>query len=265
MDKRNEPEARRIIDCVFEKYEQIDHSKAETVGIITINLPQCELIRRLLSEIEDEEFAAWADEHVDVVNLESCQGKEWDYVFLSIVHIPDGSDSLRNSIGALGREGGSNRLNVMLTRAKKQMVVASSFKPEQMTDVQYGAKDLRDFLKFVMNHNGYMERAEVQQETDNITESAARMLRERGWTVHTCIGSGRVDIGIMSRKNAEQYEMGILVDHPCTEYYTAMDQEIICPETLRSKGWNKIHHLRVKNWYMNPSAEIDMIVQKLNQ
>lgn len=264
-DKRcNEPEAKRVIACVVEKYKQMDSTSRETVGIITLNVRQCELIRSLLNDSEDEKFAAWADEHVDVVNLESCQGKEWDYVFLSIVHMPDGKEAFGRTLGVLGREDGSNRLNVMLTRAKKQMTVVASFKPDQLADAEHGAKDLRDFLNFVINRNTCTGRAEVQYERHGITESVARILQKRGWTVHTHIGSGRVDIGVVSRENPEQYEMGILIDHPCTEYYTAMDQEVICPEALRSKGWEKIYHLRAKNWYSNPRAEIDTIVQKLS-
>lgn len=265
-DKRcNEPEAKRVIACVVEKYGQMDSTSPETVGIITLNLPQCELIRSLLNDSEDEKFAAWADEHVDVVNLESCQGKEWDYVFLSIVHIPDGRESSGRVLGVLGREDGSNRLNVMLTRAKKQMTVVASFKPDQLADAEHGAKDLRDFLKFIINRNTSTEREEVQYERNGITESVARKLREQGWTAYTHTGSGRVDISVVSRENPERYEMGILIDHPCTEYYTAMDQEVICPETLRSKGWEKIYHLRAQNWYSNPYLEIDTIIQKLKQ
>src|SRR5690606_3459665 len=66
-------------------------------------------------------------------------------------YAPDASGRVYNRFGSLNKEGGDNRLNVAVSRAKERIVVVSSIEPEQL-DVtgskNRGPRLLRDYLAY---------------------------------------------------------------------------------------------------------------------
>lgn len=67
-----------------------------------------------------------------VKNLESVQGDERDAIFISTVYGPDKNGTVMQRFGPINRAGGYRRLNVLFSRAKKNMVVFTSMKPEDI-------------------------------------------------------------------------------------------------------------------------------------
>ena len=71
-------------------------------------------------------------EPVFVKNLENVQGDERDIILFSITFGPDETDKMTMNFGPLNNSGGWRRLNVAITRARKEMYVIGSFEPEKI-------------------------------------------------------------------------------------------------------------------------------------
>ena len=267
--KTNEKEAMRVIQKVKEIYEGLSEDTRETVGIITMNLNQKNLIQSLLIKeaVNDSEFGTKVDDLVSVINLEACQGREWDHVILSPAYGVDKNGDFSINMGPLGHEGGENRLNVLITRARKHMYVVTSLKPAMLKDANsVGISRFKEFLMYASgdmtfdtrNLGNEKESLEVSSMIDNV----AALLRKEGYTVHTNIGSSecKVDIGIVSKKDEEVYCLGILADHFKEGEAAVRDKEIIYPEAHRRKGWN-IYRLHSLSWYANPEWEMKRILE----
>jgi hypothetical protein len=105
-----------------------------TVGIVTFNAKQQDLIENLIQEdaIRDSNFrlryeSESAREEGDrqvglfVKNLESVQGDERDVIIFSTTFGRDNTGTFKRFFGPLNLEGGEKRLNVAVTRAKKKV------------------------------------------------------------------------------------------------------------------------------------------------
>lgn len=118
----------------------------ESIGIVTGNYFQMELIRELLWK------AGFQDASIKVRNIENVQGDEFDQVILSLGYAPNREGKLITNFGLLGKSGAENRLNVAITRARKMMHVISSIEPEDFRPGQLqnaGLSLLRKYLGFV--------------------------------------------------------------------------------------------------------------------
>lgn len=76
--------------------------------------PECETISNELYE------------PIFIKNLENVQGDERDVILFSIGYGPDAEGKVALNFGPLNREGGSRRLNVAVSRARKEMMVFST-------------------------------------------------------------------------------------------------------------------------------------------
>lgn len=267
--KVNEKEARRVVEKIAEVYGELSCDTELTVGVITLNIHQRDLIKSLLLEEtrENSTLGMKIDELVDVVNLESCQGKEWDYVILSPGFGYDESGKFNMNFGALNREYGSNRLNVMITRAKKKMFVITSMEPHMLADAREGGvRYFRDFLLYARGDLVLDSRIKnSEKRKKGLADSVAKALEKEGLKVHVNIGSSdyKVDIGVVSKEHPKQYAVGILLDH-FRDGRDIHDREVVYPESLARKGW-KIYQLRELNWYNDPRREIRQIVKMMEE
>ncbi|PZX49359.1 DEAD/DEAH box helicase [Algoriphagus chordae] len=138
-------------DAVVLKVASILNSAAaDTIGIVTGNYFQMELIREKLWN------AGFQDAGIKVRNIENVQGDEFDQVILSLGYAPNPEGKLVTNFGLLGKSGAENRLNVAITRASKMMHVISSidpsdFRPSQL--INSGLALLREFLTFVQEQS----------------------------------------------------------------------------------------------------------------
>ncbi len=133
-DGQNIEEAHKVIE-VLESLSE-DFLEHNTVGVATLNAKQQKLIWNLMDEKaeENESFRALKSklEAKDffVKNLENLQGDERDLMILSVGYGPGRSKFIRN-FGMLHRAIGHRLLNVLITRARKRMVVLNSIPPKE--------------------------------------------------------------------------------------------------------------------------------------
>lgn len=264
--KANVKEAEAVIEKIKEIYGQLPSDTQQTLGVITLNIHQRNMICSILNKAieQDTGMSLKTDELVSVVNLESCQGKEWDYIILSPGFGYDKRGKMSMNFGALNRAHGENRLNVMLTRARKKMYVITSIDPQMLNDAKgKGTRDFRDFLLYAKGELNLDHRFEKRvTEKDGMTSRLARELRKIGYEVHTNIGSSelKVDVGIVSKRNPQNYVLGILIDRYSTEKDQIHDREISYQKNLERKGW-KIYRLRMLNWHDDFRRELRQIIK----
>ena len=262
-ERNNAKEAERVIELIGEIYEKLPENTTDSLGVITFNLEQMKLVRKMIRQaIHDNHPQRRAmEELVDVVNLEACQGKEWDRTILSTAYGPDASGHFSTNLGPLTRDDGGNRLNVMITRSRKQLYVVTSMTPDMFGDEQKaGNRDFKDFLAFAKGDLKMDKRqVGVPDDMKGLGAVVAKALEAKGYTVHTNIGSSscKVDLGVTA-DDGESYKLGILLDHFEHGNYDVYDEEVILPEMLKQKGW-KIYRLHSINWYENPAYEMSQI------
>ena len=112
---------------------------------------------------------------------------------------------VRAQISSLNKEGGHRRLNVAVTRARRELTVFASMKPAQIDLGRTNARGVRDFKHFLeFAERGPKAVAEAFEMTGRPTESpfedaVKAALERRGWEVHPQIGVSffRVDLGVV--------------------------------------------------------------------
>ena len=139
----NPVEARRVLELLRE----LSESKL-SVGVVTFNFHQQQLIQDLL---EKEKIAA---EGLFVKNIENVQGDERDVIIFSIGYAPDERGKLAMQFGTLNTQGGENRLNVAVTRARQRVYIVTSLLPNQLRTEQTanaGPKLLKAYLRYALD------------------------------------------------------------------------------------------------------------------
>ncbi|MBC7572686.1 MAG: AAA family ATPase [Spirosoma sp.] len=124
-----------------------------SVGIVTFNQPQQQLI---LDKLEERD----ADNHSEnrpallVKNIENVQGDERDVIIFSVGYAPDERGKLTMQFGSLNQQGGENRLNVAVTRARERVYIVTSIWPDQLRVDEVaneGPRLLKEYLQYALN------------------------------------------------------------------------------------------------------------------
>lgn len=145
-DNTNRAEAERIAGLVRDIATQ--HPQ-KSLGIVTFNAPQHDLILDILEE--KMPVAETGHGNIFVKNIENVQGDERDIIIFSIGYAPDKKGKLNAQFGSLNQNGGENRLNVAITRAREKVIVVASIWPEELHvehSVNQGPKLLKAYLHF---------------------------------------------------------------------------------------------------------------------
>ena len=122
QSNRNFEEAQALVNRLQELSNSKDYQK--TIGVITFNKTQCDLIENLLDKLNDPLINEWRDRYNDngeyiglfVKNVENVQGDERDLILFSL-----GYDKTVTNYGPISKSEGENRLNVAITRAKHRI------------------------------------------------------------------------------------------------------------------------------------------------
>ena len=278
----NEGEARAIAEIVERRLKTwfaVPEDERQTLGVITFNAEQQSLILDLLDEIRrgDSElewfFADEREEPVIVKNLENIQGDERDVMLFSVTFGPDLAGKLTMNFGAINGMGGEKRLNVAITRARRELHVFSSIRVEQI-DLDrtraVGVQHLKAFLDYAERGSIALpsrDEGSLGPAESPFEEAVADALRVKGWEVRTQIGvSGfRVDLGVVHPNYAGSYLAGIECDG--ARYHssaTARDRDKVRQAVLEGLGWT-ILRVWSTDWFRNPLIVAERFHVKLEQ
>ncbi len=276
-NQTNLREAKRVVDAVV---EHIAIRPIESLGIVTLNIKQRDLIAELLEERlrtvrgADSYRDHWAAEGqpLFIKNLENVQGDERDAIIISTTFgKPTGSSAVRQNFGPISRQGGWRRLNVLFTRAKKSIALYTSLRPEDIVmdgTTPDGTKALRNYLEYART-GSLPTIEETDHEPDSDFEvSVMDMLKLRGYEVTPQLGVAgyRIDIAVKHPDAPGSYLAAIECDG--ATYHSALsvrDRDRIRQEILESLGWRgRIWRIWSTDWFRTPRQETEKLISFLD-
>lgn len=275
-------EARRIADEVvaFAKLQlqaRETGEKLHSLGVGTLNLRQqlaildeLEIRRRNDPGIEPF-FDRSGDEPFFVKNLENIQGDERDAIFLSITYGKGIDGRLRYNFGPLNRENGWRRLNVLVTRARRQMKVFSSIRDHDINPAgatSEGPRLLREFLAYAEHRRLENQRVSALDDAESPFErDVCQELTNRGVRVQPQVGvcGYRIDIGILDPAVPGRFICGIECDGVAYHSMeTVRDRDRLRQQVLEDRGWI-IHRVWSTDWFKDRKGQIDRLVEAISQ
>ena len=292
-DKKNDEEAKEVVNLVKKLLSDKEKNNSnETIGIITFNSSQKDLIYDML-ELEKEndiDFAVLLNQEQDrkengedvslfVKNIENVQGDERDIIIFSTGYAKGENGRVSVNFGWLNQDGGENRLNVAISRAKQKIYLVTSIEPEELkvdSTKNRGPKLFRDYLSYakaISNNNiGYAKSilnkvGNIVSMTDDKIDSfdsefeqeVCDSLRNLGYKVETQVGTGnyRIDLAVLDDNN--NYIVGIECDgRMYHSSMTARERDYYRQKFLESRGW-KIYRIWSTKWWDNKSNEIEKL------
>ena len=267
--RHNEGEAKAIADeIVYRLRHEDEQVRKRSIGVVTFNSEQQDLIEDLLDnarakypEIERAFSQESVPEPVFVKNLETVQGDERDTILFSVTYGPDRIGHVTMNFGPLNRQGGERRLNVAITRARREMVVFSTLHSDQLDLSRTNSRavaDLKDFLAYAESGRFAIPSGIPGNFESPFEAAVAQELRMRNWQVHPQVGvsSYRIDLGIVHPKAPGRYLAGIECDGAM--YHSsafARERDKIRQTVLESRGW-KIFRVWSSDWWTNKEGAV---------
>ena len=274
---KNEKEALIIANKIIEHYRRTPHL---TLGVGTLNRKQREVIEDYLDMIrkKDNSIDMLLEKAMDrnqneplfIKNLENLQGDERDVIYISCTYGPDSeTGKIYQRFGPINSQGGTRRLNVLFSRAKRRMEIFSSMHPDDITggsEASAGAVALKSFMVYAQT--GRLPDfgiASNRQPDSDFEISVAKSLSLHGYNVVAQVGvSGYfIDLAVKNPRIQGEYVLGIECDG--ASYHSsicARDRDRLREEILKLRGWN-IYRIWSTDWYKNKDQELSKLLSCL--
>lgn len=295
-NNHNVAEAQRVIALVE---ELVRHPARPSIGIVTFNHPQMELIRDLLDQ--RLEALGQADEQglrallqqalargegeerqgIFVKNIENVQGDERDVIIFSVGYAKNSQGKLVANFGLLNQRGGENRLNVAVTRARRKVYAVCSFDPSALNvegAAHAGPGMLKRYLQYVQAvgrgqfaeglaglagqrpDSGGVSAPGVQR----LSALVAQGLRARGLQVEEDFGDTnyKVDVAVRGKGG---FVLGIECEGDM--YFSgrsAKEREVYRRHLLEVRGW-QVHRVWARDYFLDPGGSIATIMALLDE
>ncbi|WP_371879983.1 DUF4011 domain-containing protein [Caballeronia sp. S22] len=265
QDRQNLPEAQRVVDAVLQ--HMLKHPE-ESLGVVTLNQTQRELIEELLEKKlksfdEGAEFVdKWASAGWPffVKNLENVQGDERDVIFISTTFgKAAGTDKVRQNFGPISRAAGWRRLNVLFTRSKRRIELFTSMAPEDIIIDEkspLGTRALRDYLDFAKRGVLVTTDAGMRDPDSDFEVSVANVIASLGYEVKPQLGVAGYFIDIAVRNPDRPGEFLAAIECDGATYHSGIsvrDRDRIRQDILESLGWRgRIYRIWSTDWFHDP-------------
>ncbi len=250
----NRTEAESIVADVITRLRD-PQQRTRSIGIITFTRAQQDLIEDLLDEARaadpsiDIQFA----EPLVVRHVDGMQGEERDVIFLSFGLSAPSLEALAPMT--------VRQLCVATTAAREQLVVVSSFTPEDLDVTNAVARELAELLVFARAGGGAVRArvpAEEAKPASPVTDAIARALTDRGWTVRHQVGCGpfKLDLAVVDPNDPDRYVLAI--EHDGISYasaHCARDRDRLRTQVLTQLGW-RLHRIWSLDWWWEAEHEI---------
>lgn len=294
-NRKNMAEAKKVVELTKQLLKTRKNN--ETIGIITFNSEQETTIEDLIDKecSQNDEFRRLfiqesnriengEDVSLFIKNLENVQGDERDIIIFSIGYANNQYGKINTQFGSLSNEGGENRLNVAITRAKKKIYVVTSIEPEELKvdgSKFAGPKLLRSYLTYVRAvSEGKTEEVKtiLNSFTDGgiqtsqpslmpgVEEQIAEKLNKLGYKTSLNLGNSnsKISVAIYDAKK-DRYLLGIETDQSVLQTSSStMERDVYRNQFLQSRGW-KIMRVWNRDFWHNPSQVISTIVKEVEK
>ncbi|WP_428666824.1 AAA domain-containing protein [Runella sp.] len=245
---RNQIEAEKVVELLQELQQTYPN---HSIGIVTFNLPQQQLIENLI--LQPSGIKGAANSHsLFIKNIENVQGDERDIIVFSVGYAPDVQGKLRAQFGSLNGLGGENRLNVAVTRAREKVYVVTSILPEELKvedTLHEGPKLLKAYLQYALNvsEGNYAPQPFVSDKYRSEWLLKNQLMKNGKWKTKDQTEEGGSPTSLhftlpfadLTVKNDEHYESVILTDDELYQQaVSAKESHAYLPLQLRAKGWS---------------------------
>jgi hypothetical protein len=295
----NKDEAKAVVDYLAEIWRK-NAGKPPTVGVVTFNLKQAELIDQAVQEkarqdrtfrmvLEREQVRKLDGEDVSffVRNLENVQGDERDHIIFSTTFGKDGQGRFKRSFGVLTQEGGERRLNVAVTRAKTKVVLMTSMPTDKISEFPNERRSptkARDYLGAYMRyaehvHDGELDAATEllasfngtkpnklpparENDSDALVQTIRDVLESKG---HKTVllpseDAFSVDVAVVHPKT-KLYSLGVELDGPRHHVLnSARARDLWRPKVLERSGM-QVHRVYSAAWASNTAHERQRLLE----
>lgn len=247
-----------------------------SLGIVTLNQKQRDLLidemnyaleqdRQAAEYVEDWRTRNDGLESFFIKNLENVQGDERDAIFIGTVYGPEQPGGrVMQRFGPINGKAGRRRLNVLFSRAKKQIVTFSSMKPSDILADEHsnpGTYMLKRWLEY--SASGVLEATDQPfGSTDSDFEDyVIDQLKAMGCEPVPQVGSAGyfIDIGVKHPNWPYGYILAVECDgasyHSCR---SARDRDRLRQQVLQRLGW-KFHRIWSTDWFNDPLREAERL------
>lgn len=292
VDRKNQAEAKKVVELLKEIFKTRKNN--ESIGIITFNSDQQSCIADFIDKeaLKDSEFRSYMvkethriengeDTGIFIKNLENVQGDERDIIIFSIGYAENTDGKVYTNFGSLSADGGENRLNVAITRAKTKIIVVTSIEPEALkveSAKHLGPKLLKKYLMYVRAVSkgddeetkailSELDPADVKPEPKIITSvsSVEERMKEKlvklGYKVDTNIGNknSKISLAIYDEKT-DKYLVGVELDKDAfASSSSCLERDVYKPRFLEARGWT-VMRVWCRDWWLYPQRVIKSIV-----
>ncbi len=270
----NPVEARAVVDEVQKRFAA-SPDVVPSLGIVTFNKPQAALIFTLLNELGDDRLlrSLEADDGVFVKNIESVQGDERDTILFSVGRSADAKGRVPLTFGPLNLRGGERRLNVAITRARRQVMMFCSFEPHQLIvegSQSQGVRDLRAYIDLASKGSDSIEFDATQfRHVDRHRDAIADRLRDRslGVTANVGLSDFKVDLAVASATVPDKPLMAVLLDGPdWARRLTVADRDALPGDVLTGlMNWPRVERVWLPDWLHDEDSVIDRLVRSIEE
>ncbi len=294
QNRTNHEEAVAVVKLVKNIFNH--RSMNESIGIVTFNVDQKEYIEDLLDAEADKSqtfrkqlfnernrVVDGENASIFVKNLENVQGDERDIIIFSVGYAKNDYDKVVAQFGPLSNEGGENRLNVAITRAKKKIYVVTSIEPEELdraeTTKNNGPKLLKKYLQYVraVSENKPKEVKDIlstmhKSSLDNIDPIGAyevqikEALENLGYKVAINLGNTdyKLSLGVFDDE-LNTYVLGVECDYRAFHSSPSiLERDIYRFKFLESRGW-VIVRVWSRDWWLSRDKVLQDLVATIER
>jgi superfamily I DNA and/or RNA helicase len=218
------------------------------IGVITFNYKQQLLIQDLL---EEEKIAL--PPLLFIKNIENVQGDERDIIIFSTTYAPDARGRMKMQFGSLNLQGGENRMNVAVTRAREKIVVISSIFPHQLNVedlTNEGAKILKKYLEYALEvSQGKYQPTLPALPKQNIEWYLKEKIKV-AWGTEVVAMAGNIPFadGVIHSALAK-LKLVLTDDNLYYEALSIKESHVYLPNLLKKKGWEFVQ-VYSRNWWL---------------
>jgi very-short-patch-repair endonuclease len=302
-NRRNLVEANQVVEeihHVLKGSQLAGENKPPSIGVVTFNEPQMtEVLNAIENKQEsDPEFkqlyaevekaaALNPDRSLLVRNIENVQGYERDVMIFSIGYARDSDGKFRAQFGSLNTEGGENRLNVAITRAKQSVIVCCSFDPELLREdyAHDGPKYLKLYLLYARAvsegkrdeierilaklNQGFRRRIDDsgRQSESPFEDEVYDALTATGYKLDKQVGySGyRIDLAVANPKDPKHFILAIECDGATFHSArSARERDVVRQRFLEDRGW-VVERVWSRSWWHNRDSEVERLRNRIEE
>ncbi|MFK7900461.1 MAG: AAA domain-containing protein [Cyclobacteriaceae bacterium] len=261
----NEQEALKVVELV----QGLLHQGESSIGVVTFNVKQQDLILNYLEQDAIEKGYTIPKE-LFVKNIENVQGDEREVIVFSIGYAPaTPKGKVKANFGSLSVDGGENRLNVAITRAKKKIYLVTSILPQQLVvenTAHQGPKLLRAYLEYVYDLS---EGKQIVEKKTNAPFGQKWYLKNK-LKAHSQLENNKVTtedqhhFSDLVFKSKSYFAAALTDDEQYFNEWSVKASHCQHPNRLKENGWSAYRIYSRNYWQQNEFIE-DKLLRLLDQ